>query len=125
MPRENEELNRPPSTIIGKGFTIQAAGLSGADALRVDGTVVGEIKLDGALFLSETGIIEGPVHVSSARIAGQVTGNIICRSMLHLASTAVVIGDVTTSLVVVDEGAKLQGMCKTRNADTETNKNVL
>ena len=120
MPRssQQDELDKPASSIIGKGLTIQAAHLTGSDSIRVDGVVIGVVELNAALHLSETGFIEGDIHASSARIAGQVNGNIRCRTLLHLASTALVTGDIFTSAVIVDEGAVLRGRCKT-GTDTD------
>ena len=117
MPRNNnvapqEEYVRPAS-VIGEGFTVQTSLITGSDSLRVDGAVIGTIEMDGTLHLSETGFVEGDIHVTSARVAGQVNGNIHCRSMLHLENTSLINGDIYTAAVVVDEGAVLRGRCKT------------
>lgn len=116
----NEELTRPPGSVIGRGLSIQAACLVGTDSIRVDGVITGNVELEGSLHVSENGIIEGDIHVSSARIAGRIHGNVRCRAFLHLASTATVTGDITTASMVVDEGAVLYGQCRTRVTDEET-----
>ena len=115
--REREELNKPAGTVIGGNLTINAATITGAESIRVDGVIIGNINLDGTLFLSDTGRIEGDINISAARIAGKVTGNINCRSTIHMASTAVVKGDITTAALIVDDGAALYGLCKTRMTD--------
>jgi cytoskeletal protein CcmA (bactofilin family) len=117
MAREKEELNKPTNTVIGKNLTINAATITGEDSIRVDGTINGNISLDGTLFVSDTGHIEGDLLISSARIAGNIKGNITCRSTLHMAATAVVKGDITTAALIVDDGAVLYGLCKTRMSE--------
>ena len=119
MPRLQDELDKPTGSLIGRGLNIQAALITGTESVRVDGAVVGNIDLDGALHLSETGYIEGDLRVSSARISGQVSGNVFCHSLLHLASTAKINGDINTVSIIVDEGASIRGRCKTGTFDLE------
>ena len=117
MPRVSvqDEFTRPTGTVIGNGFTIHAARFTCADheSMRIDGTVIGNIEIDGVLNLSETGRVEGSINASSTRIAGFVFGNVQCRNVLHLASTAEVRGDITTTTLIVDDGAAFSGVCKT------------
>ena len=105
------------NTVIGEGFTIHAANLSGADngSMRVDGNVIGNIDISGVLNLSDTGFVDGDILVDSARIAGRVLGNIHCKSALHLTSTAEVIGDVLAGSLIIDDGVVLHGICQTQN----------
>jgi cytoskeletal protein CcmA (bactofilin family) len=125
MPRTKakDELSKPTGTVIGQGFTIQAVKLAGTDPIRVDGVILGNVDLNGPLHLSETGVVEGDVLASSARIAGQVIGNIDCQTLLHVAATAVVTGDIAAETIIVDQGAVLHGMFKTR--PTPRSENIL
>jgi len=81
--------------------------------MRIDGTVVGNIDIDGVLNLSETGRVEGDILCGSTRIAGRVNGNIYCRNAIHLAATADVTGNITTTNLIIDEGAIFLGTCQT------------
>jgi cytoskeletal protein CcmA (bactofilin family) len=113
--RTHDEFSRPTGTVIGRGFTIQAARFTGsnAESMRVDGTIQGNIELDGVLNLGETGRIDGDILAESARIAGAVMGSIQCRFALHLTSTAEVTGDILTETLIIDKGAILHGRCQT------------
>jgi len=110
-----DELNRPTSTVIGYGFTIHAARFTcnENESMRVDGTVIGDIDIDGLLNVSETGRIDGNVSAGSVRAAGRIFGNVNCRNALHLAATADITGDVLTSTLIVDEGSVFTGRCQT------------
>ena len=111
-----DQFTQLTGTVIGQGFTVQAAHLGGSESesMRIDGRVVGSVGI-GVLHLSDTGVIDGDVLAISARIAGRVTGNIECSSTLHLASTAYVEGDVLTSRLIVDGGAVIRGYCQTQD----------
>jgi len=113
--RTIDAFNKPTGTIIGKGFVIQAARFSCGDAesMRVDGTVIGDVEIDGVLNISDSGYVDGNINADSVRVAGRVSGNIACHYALHLASTADVVGNVTAATIIVDDGALLDGICRT------------
>ena len=98
-----------PNTIIGKGIIIEASRLTGKESLRIDGTLYGDIDIEGSLILGESALIEGNVHANYIIIAGTLRGDISCESVLHLASTANVFGNIKTKTIIVDEGGKLDG----------------
>ncbi|MCL2198488.1 MAG: polymer-forming cytoskeletal protein [Defluviitaleaceae bacterium] len=117
MARNNtqDEFTRPTSTVIGKGFTIHAARFtcSESESMRIDGTVIGDIDIEGLINISETGRVDGNIASGSARVAGRIFGNVQCRNAMHLAATADVTGDILTSTLIVDEGAIFTGRCQT------------
>ena len=104
-------------TVIGEGFTLQAASLSGGEneSIRIDGNVIGNVDITGILNLSDTGFVDGDVYAESARVAGRISGNINCKSAVHLTNTAEVIGDVLAESIIIDDGAVFHGLCQTRN----------
>jgi len=110
------EFAQPTSTVIGFGSTIHAAKFTcgESESMRIDGTLVGDIEIEGLLNISETGRVDGNINAGSARIAGRVFGNVNCKNVIHLASTADVTGDVITSSLIVDEGAVIAGQMQTR-----------
>jgi len=113
--RTTDEFTKPTGTVIGKGFTIQAARFTCGDdeSMRIDGTVIGNIEIDGVLNISESGHVDGNITAGSVRIAGRVTGNVHCRRALHITASADVVGDIHTSTFIVDDGAILVGRCQT------------
>ena len=115
--RSTSRFDASTSTVIGEGFTIHAATLSGANngSMRVDGNVIGNIDIDGVLNLSDTGYVDGDVTVDSARIAGRVLGNIQCKSALHLTGAAEVMGNILAGTLIIDDGVVFHGMCQTHS----------
>jgi len=113
--RTLDEFTKPTGTVIGEGFTIRTANFScdDSEALRIDGTIVGNIEIKSVVNVSETGCVEGNINASFVRIAGTVTGNIFCRNAVHLAATADVKGDISTASIIIDDGATFRGGCRT------------
>lgn len=119
MAKEKKDYVKPANTFLDKGVVIRAQKLSGAESVRIDGTFIGDIDLDGFLQIGETGHVQGNVQVSYALIAGEVLGNILCRATVHLASSAKVQGDITTGRIIMEEGSVFYGHCKTRDDEPE------
>ncbi|MCL2399329.1 MAG: polymer-forming cytoskeletal protein [Defluviitaleaceae bacterium] len=119
MAKEKKDYVKPANTFLDKGVTIRAQKLSGSETVRIDGTFIGDIDLDGHLQVGESGYIQGNMQVSYALIAGEVFGNILCRATVHLSSSARVHGDITTGRVIMDEGSVFHGSCKTRDDEPE------
>jgi len=114
--RTTSRFDASTSTVIGEGFTIHAATLSGSDngSMRVDGNVIGNIEINGVLNLSDTGFVDGDITVDSARIAGRVLGNIQCKTALHLTGSAEVMGNILAGTLIIDDGVVFHGVCQTQ-----------
>ena len=120
MPKTKEkDYAKPANTFINQGMTLLAEQMHGSESVRIDGLYMGNVNLEGYLQVGETGRIEGNIQVSYALIAGVIEGDILCRANVHLASTAKVVGDISTGRIIIDEGAVLYGMCKTRDNEAE------
>lgn len=110
LPEEEERAVPEPvmDTIIAQGITI-TGGLSGQGAARVEGTVRGEVSLEGTLVVAAAGRIKGPVVADIIRVAGCIEGTVTARESLHLEPTGTIEGDVTTATFALDPGGILNG----------------
>jgi len=110
-----DEFTKPTNTVISKGFTIQYAYFTCEDSesMRIEGTVIGDIEIDGVLIIGDSGYVDGNISAGSVRVAGRIYGNVQCQHALHLTSTADVTGDVSASSLVIDNGAILLGYLQT------------
>jgi len=77
--------------------------------IRVDGKVVGSMKVTGKLVIGEHGLVEGEVECKNAAIAGQLEGTINVAQSLSLSASAKVKGKVQVEKLAVEPGAEING----------------
>lgn len=115
LPAQNESyediptLPTPPtSTVIAEGVTVSGK-LSGEGVIQVEGTVEGEIELKGAVIVTTTGRVHGPIAADVIHVAGSVEGSVAARDHLRLEKTGTLEGDAETVSLVVEDGGRLNG----------------
>lgn len=96
---------------IAKGTTIKGNVIAIGD-FRLDGTLEGDITLNGKLVVGESGYIKGNIVCQNANIIGHVEGNTSVKELLSLNSTAVVKGDILINRLSIEPGAAFSGTCR-------------
>lgn len=103
-----KDLNQQEiSTLIGLGFTITGE-LKGNAVIRIDGTVIGNVNVEGGIVLGEKGMIKGDIQTASAIIYGTVNGNVKTQN-LEIKKTGKVNGDIKTDALEIELGAQYNG----------------
>ncbi|GHU53480.1 hypothetical protein AGMMS49975_11650 [Clostridia bacterium] len=118
------EADNLMNTTIGEGIIFEGGVVKGTGGVRVDGEVNGLIDIQGNLTVGETGHIKGDIKAKEATVSGKVDGDINCSELLHLTETAIVNGNITVANLVVDEGSKFTGNCKTTSEETKPVQNL-
>lgn len=105
-----EQINARISSVIGADMVVEG-NIRAKDAVRVEGSVTGDVVTEGALIVSATGKVKGNVKGSSIIIGGSLEGDLTSGGRTEVASTGKVIGNIRTKSLVVDENAVFQGQC--------------
>ena len=100
----------PAVNMIGKGTSIRGDIRSDGD-FRVDGILHGSIQSNGKIVVGVSGSIEGDINCQNADLSGQVKATIHVKELLSLKSTSKVTGEVYTSKLAIEPGAKFSGTC--------------
>jgi cytoskeletal protein CcmA (bactofilin family) len=99
-------------TLLGKAARVQG-DLDFEGGLHLDGRIQGAVRSDDArdssLSVSETGSIDGPVHVPNVVLNGTVRGDIHARERVVLGATARVEGNVYYGVIEMTLGAQIIG----------------
>lgn len=97
-----------------------AAGAVSAGSCQVDGTVDGPVKCAAGLAVGGAGRINADIHAGGdVDIAGRVTGCVSVAGKLRLANGCIVNGNVRAGVLVMEEGATLNGLCSMLGAPKE------
>jgi cytoskeletal protein CcmA (bactofilin family) len=108
--RAQEEASNATNTIA-KG-TLVEGNVETYGNIRIEGKIVGNIKSNSKLVLSDSSVIEGNIYAQNAEIGGEVKGIIEVVEMLVLKPTAQIKGDIITGKLVIESGAIFNGTCK-------------
>ena len=100
-------------SIIGSDLEI-TGNLLATKSLRIDGTVVGDIKTkvgaDVCIALGKTGLVQGNISGVRVLVAGRVEGNVLATERVELHSGADVHGDIIYAQIGIEQGARLSGL---------------
>lgn len=77
--------------------------------LRIEGEAKGEIQCEGTLTVAEGATVEAKVTAVNVVVAGTLSGEITCRERLQILPSGRLSGTVTTSALVIQEGALYEG----------------
>lgn len=93
---------------ISKGTSIVGDVKSEYD-IRIDGSLEGNLDTKGKLVLGSSGSITGNIVCKNCVVEGKVDGTIKVAELLTLKSTGFFKGDIATSKLQIEPGAKFTG----------------
>ena len=105
------EMETSAINIITDG-TLVKGDITATGDFRLDGTLQGNIQLNGKLVIGDSGVVNGNVLCQNANIIGTVNGNLSVKELLSLHSTARVRGDILINKLSIEPGAVFSGKCR-------------
>lgn len=116
---KNNIPEAPPSANLIQSGTIITGDIESNGNIRIDGTLTGTITAGGKVILGSTGSVEGEINCINADIEGKVHGLMHIKELLSLKATAVITGDIYTSKLSIEPGARFTGTCRMDGMPTE------
>ncbi|MBR2958802.1 MAG: polymer-forming cytoskeletal protein [Bacteroidales bacterium] len=105
------EMESTAINIITDGTNIKGDITASGD-FRLDGTLEGNIQLNGKLVVGDSGVVNGNVLCQNANIIGTVNGNLSVKELLSLHTSARVHGDILINKLSIEPGAVFSGKCR-------------
>jgi len=102
----------PDTAITGK--------LSFSAPTRIDGKLKGEIRATDLLIIGEQAVVEGSVRAHKLLLYGQVQGDVVGVERVEIMVGGRLRGSVRAPVVIVCEGALLDGDCKIVPSEQKT-----
>jgi cytoskeletal protein CcmA (bactofilin family) len=100
------------TTIISRGVKIEGK-ITSSGNIRVDGEIQGDIFCESNMTIGEDAKVDGQLNANTITIGGKVSGIVRAKETLILDSKSNLKGDIYTKNLVIEEGAKFDGKCKT------------
>jgi len=126
MARDRVVKASPPEqviSIIGPGMKV-VGDCDSDGAIRIEGSVQGNIRAGKAVVVGKDGVVEGDIFTQDAVIAGTVKGVLRAESRLEVQPTSKIEGEVVAARMQLEEGAVLNGTVK-MGADRDGQQHVL
>ena len=79
--------------------------------LTINGNFQGKLNTKGALLVGKDAYVGAEIIGEDITIAGKIDGNIVAQKRLTLIPPANVKGEIKTPILIVEEGATLNGEC--------------
>jgi len=99
-----DEIN----AFLGSGTDYQGK-LNFQGAVRIDGNFNGEVESEGTLVVGKEARVEGVIKVGQLVLSGELNGEVCAAEKVVLHKTANLQGNLLTPVLVVEEGAVLEG----------------
>ncbi len=117
------EHNYPSVNILSEGSELEGH-LSSEHDIRIGGLLTGSINTQAKIIVSENGQIRGDVNALQVDIAGKIEGDIFVKNKAVLRGGAFIEGNVTAKILVVEEGAIINGLCRMSDHSLVTSNQV-
>lgn len=87
-------------------------------AVRIDGNFQGEVVSEGTLVIGQEAVVDGQIKVGQLVLSGRLKGEVEAKNKVVLHKTANLQGNIRTPVLVVEEGAVLEGQLVMGSLDT-------
>lgn len=111
MAKINEAESTTAINLISNGTEITGDINSSGD-IRIDGSLVGNLKTKGKVVIGPTGRAKGELYCKNVEVSGTIEGKLAVEQLLNLKSTSKIIGEIITTRLSIEPGAKFTGTCK-------------
>ena len=96
---------------IDKGSFIRG-DLSFEETFRIDGRFEGKIRSGGELILGDDADVNAEMEVGRLSVNGKLKGSVHAAERVELLAGARVLGDISTPVLRIEEGAHFEGSCQ-------------
>jgi len=107
-------------SILSSGVKVEGRIYSDGN-LRLDGSLNGEIVVNGNLTIGESAEIIGEIKAQNVTLSGKVEGTLLAHEKVILEPGAFLKGELTAKVLVIEEGALFDGKSQMLKEKIEAN----
>jgi len=95
-------------TLLARGVQLRGE-IRVEGTVRIDGRLEGDIRTNGQVIIGEEGLVQGTIDAGVVVSSGRIKATVTASERVQLLKTAVLIGEIHAPVLMMEEGAKLQG----------------
>jgi cytoskeletal protein CcmA (bactofilin family) len=107
--KKNGYMDDGNITLLAKGVELKGE-IKVDGTVRIDGRLEGEVHTKGEVIVGEDGVVKGMITAGSLISSGRIKASVTATERVQLLKTAILIGEVHSPIMVMEEGAKFQGV---------------
>ena len=111
-----QQNNSTMSSIIGSDLEIKG-DINIKGDLLIYGTIDGNIDCEGMVTTAKGSEVNGNINAINADVSGIINGDLEATQKVSLSSTAKLKGSLLAAILVIEEGAIFNGLCKMGSND--------
>jgi len=96
------------TAVLGKGSSVRGR-IAGDGDLRIEGSVSGDVALNGDFYVADGAEVVADVQASSVYVDGSIEGDIVATDNVAIRATARVTGGIRGANISIEEGANVSG----------------
>lgn len=96
-------------TLLAKGVELKGE-IKVDGTVRIDGKLEGDVHTKGEVIVGEDGVVKGAIYADSLISSGRIKATVTATGKVQLLKTATLIGEVHCPTILIEEGAKFQGI---------------
>lgn len=95
-------------TLLARGVQLKGE-IRVEGTVRIDGRLEGDIHTKGQVIVGEEGLVQGTIAAGTIVSSGRIKAKVTASERVQLLKTATLIGEIHTPVLMMEEGAKIQG----------------
>ncbi len=106
-----DQSDQPPLilTMLCEGFVLHGS-IDNAKAIRIEGSIIGDIKQAESVVIGKTGIVRGNINANTLIVFGHIEGNVNASESVSIKESGKIVGDLITKKLSTDQGAMYEGV---------------
>lgn len=98
--------SNPESSVLGPSTRVTGR-ISGDGALRVEGTLKGDLSITGPAEIAEGASVEGNVSAETLELMGSLIGDVVAAGPIAVRAGSLVRGELRASEVSIEPGSRV------------------
>ncbi|MBM3419723.1 MAG: polymer-forming cytoskeletal protein [Bacteroidetes bacterium] len=123
MAKINEVENTAAINLISNGTEITGDVKSTGD-IRIDGALTGNLNTRGKVVIGPSGRVKGELNCKNLEVSGNMEGKLVVEQLLNLKASSRINGEIITSRLSIEPGARFTGTCKMSEDNTNGGNNI-